>query len=331
MSHRYVCPSVGAVGRPLSQRVAASSRCARGFHASVGRLEDQPGSAPPRTKTLKDAMIAPREPRRLRNASAAQQVGTLSFNRPPSAGTVLARRSGTGPPDGAKIMAPRKPLIRREAVGPAGPPGTMVRAPSTFGATRNGGPPTRRPQGGPNLRARGGGPPGANGARGPGGSRGPGSSRGPGGARGPAKKSGGKGASAKRERRGGAAADSAPEIDKEGIAPGAIEGSMMQTLYRQQRNQWDRKPYEPKYAPGSFAANELIHAGRELFRGEAPPVKIWGKLERTLNIVGMHGAAAHLKVRRVPDGDSAPFGDEEENLLKSKQNGAAEQKTITIA
>ena len=100
--------------------------------------------------------------------------------------------------------------------------------------------------------------------------------------------------------------------------PGAIDGSTMQALYRQQRNQWDRKPYEPKYAPGSFAANELIHTGRELFRGEAPPVKIWTRLERTLGIVGMHNAQAHLKVRRVLDGDAAPFGQEEENLAKPK-------------
>lgn len=96
-----------------------------------------------------------------------------------------------------------------------------------------------------------------------------------------------------------------------------LSDGMVHQLLRLQRKEWDRVPYEPKYAPGSFAANELIHAGRELFRGEAPPVEIWGPLEKTIGVVGMHGAAAHLKVRRVLDGDAAPFGEEEENTLKT--------------
>jgi hypothetical protein len=89
-----------------------------------------------------------------------------------------------------------------------------------------------------------------------------------------------------------------------------ISDSMKQQLLRLQRKEWDRVPYEPKYAEGSFAANELIHAGRELFKGEAPPVKIWGPLEHRIGVVGMFGAEAHLKVRRVPDGDAEPFGQE---------------------
>jgi hypothetical protein len=258
------------------------------------------------------APAAERQPRRQRNANAASQIGNLSFSRPPPAGAVLAKRSGTGPPAGPKIITPRRPLVRREATGA---PGSAVRAPSALRTTSPGGPPSRQPKGGPNLRARGGGPPGANGARGPGGARGAAGNR------------GGSGGPAKRERGGDKeAAGDAPKGDPEGIEAGGIDGSMMQTLYRMQRNMWDRKPYEPKYAPGSFAANELIHAGRELFRGESPPVKVWGKLERTLNIVGMHGAAAHLKVRRVPDGDDAPFGKEHENLLESKQGGTIEHK-----
>jgi hypothetical protein len=75
---------------------------------------------------------------------------------------------------------------------------------------------------------------------------------------------------------------------------------MVQHLLRLQRKEWDRVPYEPKYTPGSLAANELIHTGRELFAGEAPPIKVWGRLEKTLGIVGMHGAAAHLQIRRMP-------------------------------
>jgi hypothetical protein len=51
-----------------------------------------------------------------------------------------------------------------------------------------------------------------------------------------------------------------PTLDPDTVTPQALDSSLMQTLYRMQRNQWDRKPYEPKYAQGSFAANELIHA-----------------------------------------------------------------------
>jgi len=89
-----------------------------------------------------------------------------------------------------------------------------------------------------------------------------------------------------------------------------VSDSMKQQLLRLQRKEWDRVTYEPKYAKGSFAANELIHAGRELFKGEAPPVKIWGPLERRIGVVGMFGAEATLKVRRVLDGDAEPFGQE---------------------
>lgn len=89
-----------------------------------------------------------------------------------------------------------------------------------------------------------------------------------------------------------------------------ISDAMIQQLLRLQRKEWDRVPYEPKYAKGSFAANELIHAGRELFKGESPPVKIWGPLEKRIGVVGMFGAEAHLKVRRVLDGDAEPFGQE---------------------
>lgn len=89
-----------------------------------------------------------------------------------------------------------------------------------------------------------------------------------------------------------------------------LSDGMVHHLLRLQRKEWDRKPYEPKYAKGSFAANELIHAGRELCKGETPPVKIWGPLEKRIGVVGMFGAEAHLKVRRVPDGDAEPFGQE---------------------
>jgi hypothetical protein len=93
-----------------------------------------------------------------------------------------------------------------------------------------------------------------------------------------------------------------------------LSDGMVQHLLRLQRGEWDRKPYEPKYAPGSFAANELIHAGRELFRGEAPPVKIWGMLEKRIGVVGMHNAEAHLKVRRVTDLDDESLGDRRQHF-----------------
>ena len=212
--------------------------------------------------------------------------------------------SGTSPPPGAKIITPRKPFVRKDA---GGAPGTMIRAPSTLKITRDAGPPGGRPSGGPNLRSRG---------------KGPGSSF-PTRGGGLPKNRGDEHRPPKRERaaRGGENnTGGAPKLDQDSVEPKAIEESLMQTLYRMQRNQWDRKPYEPKYAAGSFAANELIHAGRELFKGESPPVKVWGKLEKTLNIVGMHGAAAHLQVRRVPDGDAMPFGKEHENLLETQKN-----------
>jgi hypothetical protein len=162
-------------------------------------------------------------------------------------------------------------------VGPVGdgnggttPQGTMVRAPSKLRVTRNA-PKSQRDQG-PNLRGRG---KGGNSTR----------SGGP-------KKREGKGA-------GKGGSDSTRLAEGVTLEQGLSDG-MVQHLLRLQRKEWDRVPYQPKYARDSFAANELIHAGRELFRGEAPPVKVWGHLEKKLNIVGMHGAAAHLQVRRVP-------------------------------
>jgi hypothetical protein len=107
-----------------------------------------------------------------------------------------------------------------------------------------------------------------------------------------------------------------------------LSDGMVHHLLRLQRKEWDRVPYEPKYALGSLAANQLIHEGRELFRGESAPVKIWGPLEKRIGVVGMFGAEAHLKVRRVPDGDEAPFGQEETDEVKlheESQESAAVQ------
>lgn len=251
--------------------------------------------------------IGPRQPRRERNSAAAAQIGNLRIRRTSVEGQV-AQSSSPAPSTTPKIITPRKPLVRKEVGGARG---TMIRAPSALKVTRNAaGPQAGRPSGGPNLRARAGGP-----------------SR----SRGGPKKVGSEGDPKKRERSSGGSGEGVPTLDPDTVTPQALDSSLMQTLYRMQRNQWDRKPYEPKYARGSFAANELIHAGRELFRGEAPPVKVWGRLERTLNIVGMHGAASHLKVRRVLDGDDMPFGKEHENLLDLQKSPKSEQKPQEVA
>jgi hypothetical protein len=64
---------------------------------------------------------------------------------------------------------------------------------------------------------------------------------------------------------------------------------MVQQLLRLQRQEWDRKKYQPKYAHGSKEAQELIEAGKKLFEGEVPKVKEYSKLERRMGILGMHG------------------------------------------
>jgi hypothetical protein len=180
----------------------------------------------------------------------------------------------------------------------------MVRAPAQLRLRR------ATPGGAPG--APGGGPRGPN-LRGRDGKAGAGGSRGD---KGPPKRERKAGGEAKQT----AAADVKPET--------TLSDGMVQHLLRLQRKEWDRVPYEPKYATGSFAANELIHAGRELFKGEAPPVRIWGPLEKRIGVVGMFGAEAHLKVRRVPDGDEAPFGQEvEEELAFAPVESAPETKT----
>jgi len=164
----------------------------------------------------------------------------------------------------------------------APPQGQMVRAPSTLRVGNAARGPNVR---GPNLRGRDGGK-----ASGPGGKR----------RDGPAGNRGSGGGPKRRERTSGG--DSTIGTTLAEIDLGStISDKMSQQLLRLQRKEWDRVPYEPKYAKDSFAANELIHAGRELFKGEVPPIKIWGPLEKQIGVVGMFGAEAHLKIRRVGD------------------------------
>jgi hypothetical protein len=172
----------------------------------------------------------------------------------------------------------------------------MARAPQALRVSRNAtvgdtrGPGSVR---GPNLGGRSAGRGGPRGERGPGGRE-----QGP----------------KKRDRKAGDSDSAQPtSIDDVDLATTLSDG-MVQHLLRLQRREWDRVPYEPKYKQGSLAANELIHEGRELFRGEIPPVKYWGPLEKAIGVVGMFGAEAHLRVKRVPDGDEAPFGQEPETI-----------------
>jgi hypothetical protein len=182
----------------------------------------------------------------------------------------------------AKFSA--RPTTTHGSTPPEG--GQMVRAPNTLRISRNA---TIGSMRGPNLGAR-------TGAR-----------------------SGGKGkdggreqAPQKREKKAGSSrGEETGEVD----FADTLSDGMVRNLLRLQRKEWDRVSYEPKYAPGSFAANELIHEGRELMRGEVPPVKIWGRLEKRIGLVGMFGAEAHLKVRRVPDGDAEPFGQEKDLII----------------
>ncbi|CAN9344737.1 unnamed protein product [Alternaria alternata] len=202
--------------------------------------------------------------------------------------------------------------------GSTPPQGQMVRAPSTLRVTRQtvDGPargPARGPNvRGPNLRGREGGRPGPGGKR-AGGARG--NNRGDGGPQ--------------KRKKGAGGEESMPTSLADVKIEETVSTSMQQQLLRLQRKEWDRVPYEPKYAKGSFAANELIHAGRELFKGEAAPVKFWGPLEHRIGVVGMFGAEATLKVRRVPDGDAEPFGQEvleQEGPVKAK--GAEKKQAV---
>lgn len=217
------------------------------------------------------------------------------------------------PADGA-VPAKGGLKISREMVGPAGardgarPPGPMAHVPAQLKLARNtgrGGNATVGSRRGPNLRGRDGKPGGgASGSR----------EQGP----------------KKRERKAGE--DDGKKINAADVkTETTLSDGMVQHLLRLQRGEWDRKPFEPKYAPGSFAANELIHAGRELFRGEAPPVKIWGMLEKRIGVVGMHNAEAHLKIRRVTDLDDELLGERREHFetgdVESKKRMPEASKT----
>lgn len=221
-------------------------------------------------------------PRRSRTVQAVNNITSLQHRRPLPKSAGLAGGSfpggssseqegvadgvNTKAPPGPKILVPKRPLISRQvaASGRPAPQAAMARAPPQLRVTRRA---PNEKNAGPNLRGRN-----STAVKGP----------------------------KKRDTRKGKS-DKSTLMRRDGPISDDLSDSMVQQILRVQRKEWDRVPYEPKYAPGSFAANELIHTGRELFRGEAPPIKVWGRLEKTLGIVGMHGAAATLQVRRVPE------------------------------
>ena len=181
----------------------------------------------------------------------------------------MIRRTG-GPATGAAAGTAATP----------GAPGKMVRAPATLRITRtpvDGPTPGGRPGGfAPRGPPRTGGPPRADGARGP---RGPNlRGRAPGGPREQQPK--------KRERKAPSERTEQQDVKVEDT----LSDGMVQQLFRLQRKMWDRKPYEPQYAPGSKAVSDLVAAGNKLFAGEVKKVKKPGRLERRIGIVGMHGA-----------------------------------------
>ncbi|KAF1836708.1 hypothetical protein BDW02DRAFT_566800 [Decorospora gaudefroyi] len=324
MAQRHMCPSMGAIRRSLLADVVAAPKCSvRAFHSAAQRLEEQPGKAspaqPPNRKTrsaialqqitsLQNRRNAPGGPAR---ASAGR--GQMAQRNPRAPAAVRTNEFGFLPEDDdvptAAQPEPNARFARNTARpttthGSTPPPGQMVRAnPSGLRITREKvGPaaPGRNAQG-PNLRGRDRGQGQGGPGRGGPGRRGPRPDR--------PNNSAADRAPKKRERASGGE-DSMETSTRDVPLEDTVEDHMAQQLLRLQRKEWDRVPYEPKYANGSFAASELIHAGRELFRGESAPVKIWGPLEKRIGVVGMYGAEAHLKIRRVGDGDAAPFGQE---------------------
>lgn len=281
---------------------------------------------------MTDVSAAPAN-RKTRSATALKQITNLQIRRTVPGGPARGSFDSTRP-------APRSPPTQRDgsgsvpanatpggnarfARGPANlagtrgdatPAGQMVRAPSQLRITRSpvGGANTRGPNlRGPDLRGR-------EGMR----------ARGPGGPRGGPNSGGGDRGPKKRERKQGGDAAPRPTALADIDPATTLSDGMVHHLLRLQRKEWDRVPYEPKYAKGSFAANELIYAGREFFKGESPPVKIWGPLEKRIGVVGMFGAEATLQVRRVGDGDSEPFGQEADDAIET--TGAEAQKASAV-
>ncbi|PVI08181.1 hypothetical protein DM02DRAFT_690672 [Periconia macrospinosa] len=304
MSVSYVRPSMGAIRRPVSRDVAAAINCCtRSFHAAARRLDEQAGSG---------SAAPPIEPpsRRIRNANAGQAISSLQQQRAPPR-TPRTTPSGSSIPNG-KLLTPRKPLIsrlplNRSAQGDANtkqPPGTMARAPSKLRISRMVvGSPTGGPGGGPGGRRPG--PSSPRGTR-------------------PGDKPRGR-----KPKADDAAKNTRSQVPR---PEDHLSDGMLAHLARLQKKEWEKKPYEPKYAPGSLAANELIHLGRELFRGESPDVKVWGRLEERIGVVGMHGAEAALEVRRVVDHNDTMLDEYDlpDDVVSDKKDAATKKDDSAV-
>ncbi|CAI6272130.1 unnamed protein product [Periconia digitata] len=305
MSVSCVRPPMGAMRQTVSRDVAAVINCrSRSFHVSARRLDDQSVSG-------SQASSNGPSPRRVRDANAASAIDSLQRQRAPP------RTPGTGPPSSAasngKILTLRKPLISR-LPGVGAPrtaggdktngnraPGPLVRAPSQLRITRTTGTTGNSPGGGP------------------------------GGRRTRPRGSGGDKSEPSARKRKPASAETPTEAGQDKSIESFVSDGLLQQLLRLQNKEWEKRPYEPKYAKDSFAANELIHAGRELFRGDAPDVKIWGRLEKKIGVVGMHGAEAALEVRRVVDENDTMLDEYDlpGEVLPLKESSGAGKKSTT--
>ncbi|KAF1999547.1 hypothetical protein P154DRAFT_620967 [Amniculicola lignicola CBS 123094] len=271
MYQRQLCPSMGAIRLPWAADIATlPRRSARAFHMSARRPEDDKSddAIPKATGSfpVRPDLSEERQTRRARSTSAFTAVRYLGQNPTSSATT-------SSPSNTIQLT---RPLIRREMTGSfpssstgraAPPPGTMVRAPAALRITRNA-PSSTTPRG-PNLRGR----------------AGPSSSSTSGG------NNRGEQRPKKRERKAGGAG-AGPKKNKEDVSiEDTLSDGMVQQLYRLQRKEWDKVPYEPKYKHGSSEARELVETGKLLFAGEVPKVKSRQELmlERRIGIVGMHG------------------------------------------
>ncbi|KAF2739281.1 hypothetical protein EJ04DRAFT_484882 [Polyplosphaeria fusca] len=287
MHQRHLWPSMGAIRHSLRcERSSMPKPASRAFHMSPRRLEESSKSSP---SNPDDSSTPQRENRRTRSQAAYRSIAGIQSRRPLPQSSGLAggvfpsgQRVETPPKDATQNTSqnaapsggPARPLIRRTS-GPArpAPPGTMarapppgklVRAPATLRVSRAPGGPAAR---GPVLRGR--------------------------------DKNAGSGSKAATERapkrrEKGQGKDTAGAGNSGRPEDVPIEDTLsdatVQHLLRLQRKEWDRVPYEPKYAHGSPAAMELIEAGKKLFEGEKPVVKKGpSRLERKIGIAGMYG------------------------------------------
>ncbi|KAH8732827.1 hypothetical protein GQ44DRAFT_601172 [Phaeosphaeriaceae sp. PMI808] len=325
MAQRHICPSMGALRRSIAEDVIALPKSSlRAFSSAARRLDEQPKQPSNQPSSAPVPANPNSNSRRARSATAFKQISSLQIRRIQPGG--LARGnfpSGQNPresaSDDSRAVIPEtnagdgrtaKPRFAKFTPRPSASRGTgplegqMARTPGTLKIIRN---TTVGDIRGPNLGGR------AKNRGGPKGSRGP----------------GGREQGPKKRERKDAASSATQSTSVSDIDPSTtLSDGMVHHLLRLQRKEWDRVPYEPKYAHGSFEANKLIHEGREFFKGECPPVKIWGRLEKTIGVVGMFGAEAHLKVRRVPDGDAAPFGKEDLEEIEVTENKEVAKEAV---